>query len=134
MIIKPLLDTFGVYDVSTISFLSGCTVLSMTTYSVLKSKLGGKSKVETATVIPLGVGAALGGLLGKALFSYIKSASEDPERVGLVQAVCLMIVTFGTLVYTLFKRYIKTLQIDGFAVKTVIGTSLGIMSSFLDIL
>ena len=73
VIIKPLLDTFDVYDVSTISFLSGCTVLSMTTYSVLKSKLDGKTQIENRTVVPLGVGAALGGLLGKALFSYIES-------------------------------------------------------------
>lgn len=133
VIIKPLLDTFGVYDVSTISFLSGCTVLSMTTYSVLKSKLSGKTTVENNTVVPLGIGAALGGLLGKVLFSYIKSVSEDPERVGLVQAFCLMIVTFGTLVYTIFKHRIKTLQVDLLLVKAIIGTILGVMSSFLGI-
>lgn len=133
VIIKPLLDTFGIYDVATISFLSGCTVLSMTTYSVLKSKVGGKSQVENGTVIPLGIGAALGGLLGKALFSYIKSASGNPDMVGLVQAVCLMTVTFGTLIYTLLKKRIKTLQVDSFLVKAVIGTVLGVMSSFLGI-
>lgn len=38
VIIKPVLDSFGVLDVTAISFLSGCTVLSMTTYSVLKTK------------------------------------------------------------------------------------------------
>ena len=35
VIIKPTLDALGILDVSTISFLSGCTVLSMTSYSVL---------------------------------------------------------------------------------------------------
>ena len=39
VIIKPVLDSFGVLDVTAISFLSGCTVLSMTTYSVLKNKI-----------------------------------------------------------------------------------------------
>ena len=133
VIIKPLLDVFGVYDVATISFLSGCTVLSMTTYSVIKSKCSGSSQVENRTVLPLAVGAAMGGIFGKALFSYIKSASGNPDLVGLVQAVCLMVVTFGTLVYTLLKNRIKTLQIDGFVVKAVIGTVLGVMSSFLGI-
>lgn len=38
VIIKPVLDSFGVLDVTAISFLSGCTVLSMSTYSVLKTK------------------------------------------------------------------------------------------------
>lgn len=39
IIIKPVLDATGVADVATINFLSGCTVLSMTLYSVLKAKL-----------------------------------------------------------------------------------------------
>ena len=32
VIIKPVLDSFGVLDVTAISFLSGCTVLSMTCF------------------------------------------------------------------------------------------------------
>ncbi len=36
VIIKPVLDAFGVLSVSAISFLSGCTVLAMTCYSVGK--------------------------------------------------------------------------------------------------
>ncbi len=38
VIIKPTLDAFGVLSVSTISFLSGCTVLAMTCYSVIKER------------------------------------------------------------------------------------------------
>ena len=37
VIIKPLLDSFGIASVSEISFLSGCTVLSMSCYSVGKA-------------------------------------------------------------------------------------------------
>ena len=65
VIIKPVLDAFGVMDVATISFLSGCTVLSMTTYSVIKSKLSGNSNIDQKTGLPLALGAAVGGLLGK---------------------------------------------------------------------
>ena len=133
VIIKPLLDTFGIYDVATISFLSGCTVLSMTTYSVIKSKCSGKSRVENITVLPLAIGAAVGGLMGKALFSYIKSSSTNPDLVGYVQAVCLLIVTMGTLIYTLLKHKINTLHVKGFLVKAIIGMLLGVMSSFLGI-
>lgn len=60
VIIKPVLDAFGVMDVATISFLSGCTVLSMTTYSVIKSKLSGSSNIEQKTGLPLALGAAVG--------------------------------------------------------------------------
>ena len=35
VIIKPVLDAFGLYSVSTISFMSGCIVLAMTAYSVI---------------------------------------------------------------------------------------------------
>lgn len=40
VIIKPVLDLFQMASVSTISFLSGCTVLSMSLYSV--GRAGGR--------------------------------------------------------------------------------------------
>lgn len=133
VIIKPVLDSFGVLDVTAISFLSGCTVLSMTTYSVIKSKLSGESHVEKKTGLPLAVGAAAGGLLGKSLFSFVKSLSSDPNKVGAVQALCLLIVTIGTLLYTINKKKIKTCQVKNAAVCAVIGIILGVLSSFLGI-
>ncbi len=53
VIIKPVLDAFGVLDVKVISFLSGCTVLSMTTYSVLRSRIGGESHQPCGAVLLL---------------------------------------------------------------------------------
>ena len=49
VIIKPVLDAFGVLSVSTISFLSGCTVLAMTCYSVIRGRLGGESLIDMRT-------------------------------------------------------------------------------------
>lgn len=37
VVIKPVLDMLGLETVSTISFLSGCTVLSMSCYSVTRA-------------------------------------------------------------------------------------------------
>ena len=133
VIIKPVLDSFGVLDVTAISFLSGCTVLSMTTYSVLKNKISGESHVTMKTGFPLAIGAAVGGLIGKWLFSYVKSLSSDPNKVGAVQALCLLIVTLGTLIYTIYKAKIKTYEVDSAIVCVLIGIFLGIMSSFLGI-
>lgn len=133
VIIKPVLDSFGILDVTAISFLSGCTVLSMTTYSVLKNKISGQSNVSMKTGFPLAIGAAAGGLIGKWLFSYIKSLSSNPNRVGAVQASCLLVVTIGTLVYTIFKNKIKTYTIENSIVCIVIGVILGVLSSFLGI-
>ena len=133
VIIKPALDAFGIMDVSTISFLSGCTVLSMSTYSVIKSKRSGSSRIDQTTGVPLALGAAIGGVVGKYLFQIIKRMSANPDRVGAIQAICLMIVILGTLLYTIFKSRIKTRKIESKAVCAVIGLLLGIMSSFLGI-
>ena len=67
VIIKPVLDSFGVLDVTAISFLSGCTVLSMTTYSVLKNKISGESHVTMKTGLQLAIGTADVGLIEKLL-------------------------------------------------------------------
>ncbi|MCD8381001.1 MAG: sulfite exporter TauE/SafE family protein [Lachnospiraceae bacterium] len=136
VIIKPVLDSFGVLSVTAISFLSGCTVLSMTTYSVLRNKLdkGAALKGEQDHAkLPLALGAAVGGLLGKEMFSYVKSLSDDPNRVGAVQAACLLVVTIGTLLYTIYKSHIRTHQVKNMMACVLIGLFLGIMSSFLGI-
>ena len=133
VIIKPVLDSFGVLDVAAISFLSGCTVLSMTTYSVIHNKLSGSSNVSLKTGFPLALGAAVGGLLGKELFSFVKAASSDLNHVGAVQAICLLIVTIGTLIYTVYKDKIKTCQVESPVICVLIGIFLGVLSSFLGI-
>lgn len=133
VIIKPLLDAFGVLSVSVISFLSGCTVLAMTCYSVVKSKLSGESLVDMRTGTPLALGAAIGGGLGKTMFQTISNLFADKETVGAVQAACLLVITFGTLFYTLKKEYIRTKQIKNLLPCVLIGMILGIFSSFLGI-
>ena len=105
----------------------------MSTYSVIKSKLSGKKEVDIATVLPVGIGGAIGGIAGKWLFSFIKSLSDNPNKVGVVQAACLLIVTVFTLVYTVFKDRITTKKLRGLPILILVGLLLGIMSSFLGI-
>lgn len=133
VIIKPLLDAFGIASVAEISFLSGCTVLSMSCYSVVKALAAKESLVKFQTGTPLAIGAAIGGILGKNLFSMLRAMAAQPERVGGYQAVCLAIVTAATLVYTLNKKKIKTMQVKNPLVCVAVGLTLGIMSSFLGI-
>lgn len=133
VIIKPVLDAFHIMDVSVISFLSGCTVLSMSTYSVLKSISGGNSHFDRRTGLPLAVGSAVGGLLGKWLFSILSSLSANLNHVGAIQSFCLLLVTIGTLVYTIKKDKIPTHHITKVTPCVLIGIFLGILSSFLGI-
>lgn len=133
VIIKPVLDLLHLEAVSTISFLSGCTVLAMSCYSVGKSLLAGEKRVSLDVGTPLAAGAAAGGLLGNQLFALARELSDTPGRVGAVQAACLAAVTVGTLLYTLNKARIPTHQVRGKGACALIGLALGCMSSFLGI-
>ena len=133
VVIKPVLDMLRMGSAATINFLSGCTVLSMSLYSVGKSLLAGDSKVEMSTGTPLALGAAIGGVVGKQMFSAGKAMFGGGSMVSGVQAVCLGIITVGTLLYTIYKKRIPTHRMTRKAVCVVIGLLLGIMSSFLGI-
>ncbi len=82
VVIKPVLDMLKLASVSTISFLSGCTVLSMSCYSVVRSAFSGERRVDTRTGTPIAIGAALGGIIGKELFGYIRGMFENQNAVG----------------------------------------------------
>ena len=133
VVIKPVLDMLQMGAPATINFLSGCTVLSMSLYSVAKSLRAGNSKVEMSTGTPLAIGAAVGGVAGKELFSAVKDFFGGSPMVGGVQAVALGIITLLTLLYTLNKSRIATRSTSRKALCLVIGLGLGIMSSFLGI-
>lgn len=133
VVIKPVLDMLQMGDAGTINFLSGCTVLSMSLYSVGKSLRAGDSRVDMSTGTPLGIGAAVGGVVGKELFSAVKAMFVNSALVGGVQAVTLGVITVGTLLYTLRKNRIATRHMQGKAVCLGIGLALGVMSSFLGI-
>lgn len=133
VIIKPTLDLFGWASVSTISFLSGCTVLSMSCYSVVKSMKSGDKAVDLKTGTPLAIGAAVGGVFGKQMFTVIKAAFSNPNTVGAVQAACLAAITLMTLIYTINKSKIKTHSVSNPLLCAAIGLVLGVCSSFLGI-
>lgn len=133
VIIKPVLDLLQLESVSTISFLSGCTVLSMSCYSVGKSMLAGERRVALNTGTPLAIGAAVGGLFGKQMFTAIKGMFENQNKVGAVQAGCLAVITVGTLAYTICKDRIRSRSVSSPLVCVLIGLVLGVASSFLGI-
>ena len=133
VVIKPVLDMLRLGAPATINFLSGCTVLSMSLYSVSKALRAGDSKVEMSTGTPLALGAAAGGVVGKEMFSAVKAFFGGSSMVGGVQAIALGIITLGTLLYTVNKAKIRTHKASNKALCAVIGLLLGIMSSFLGI-
>ena len=133
VIIKPVLDAANIMGVAGISFLSGCTVLSMSVVSVFRQMRQGSGKIDWKTSTPLAVGAAVGGVVGKSGFQYVMGFFGDQNRVGAIQALVLIVLTVGTLVYTLCSDRIHTLQVRNAAACLGIGLVLGVLSSFLGI-
>lgn len=133
IIIKPALDLFGLAPVGTISFLSGCAVLSMSTYSVIREKIENPKGNDLRAATPLALGAAVGGILGQRLFSLIAALFTTPNTVGGIQACCLFIVTVLTLLYNLNKKRVKTKNIKSLFSCVAVGLSLGCLSAFLGI-
>lgn len=133
VIIKPVLDLTQMGSAATINFLSGCTVLSMSGYSVARLLRSGEKRVDTRTGTPLAIGAAAGGLVGKSLFELLRSQFPDGATVSGVQASVLTAITVGTLVYTLCKGRVTTRHCGGVVFCLTAGLLLGVMSSFLGI-
>lgn len=134
VIIKPALDAVGLIDVTTVSFLSGCTVLSMSFTSLYRNLRERKDVAFDkifATVLALG--SVAGGMAGKEIYQDMISRMADSSRIGSIQAGILALITAGTLLYILFKKKIRTKEIKNKAVIFGIGIVLGMLSSFLGI-
>lgn len=131
VVIKPLLDATGMMSVSAVSFLSGLTVLAMSLISVYKNR---KTKeLDVRRSVPLGLGAACGGILGKRMFEMIKQAAQADQLVGMIQAIVLGLMVLGTLAYVRNKAHIRTKNVRSSVVTVIIGLLLGMCSSFLGI-
>lgn len=131
VIIKPVLDALHILPVSTISFLSGCTVLAMAAVSLLRSR-GNGVKLRIQTTMPLAIGAAAGGLVGKWLFEWVKSGTDETV-LGLCQSSLLLFTTVLVWIYTLKKDKLPSYQLEGWGACGLAGLALGVVSAFLGI-
>ena len=135
---KPALDAVGVLPVNTITFLSTCTVIAMTSYNVItaaiNTKKGGNDNlIDWNLTTWLAIGSAIGGVLGKNIYSNIKASFANQEAVGGYQAMALLIAVFLTLLYTLNKKKFKGFQVKNPAALIALGFILGTLSSFVGI-
>lgn len=133
VIVKPVLDFFAYDSIATISFLSNCMVFAMSIYSVCKALCSKDKEIKIRDITPLGCGSAIGGILGSYIFIFIKNYFSNSNIVGVIQSICLMIISIGVLLYVIFKKRITTHNVRGAIRCTFIGLMLGVISSFLGI-
>lgn len=128
VIIKPVMDAVSGLSASTISYMSCCTVLTMAIVSYFRG-LKNEIKLNYYTLIPLSLGGAFGGVIGKNLFQSLESIGNS----ALVQASILLAINIAVLLYTVNKKRIKKLEVKSIILSLLIGFVLGCMSSFLGI-
>lgn len=132
VLIKPVLDMVPGMGVATASFLSGCSVLSMTCVSLLRS---GKDdvKLEKKRGTLLAVGAAVGGLAGKWVFDLLLRTVSAAGIVGAVQNAVLLLITVAVFFFVRYKAGIRPLDLHNGAACVGVGAGLGMLSAFLGI-
>jgi len=132
VIIKPVLDGIGSFDVAAISFLSGNTVLAMTIVTLIRNR---KSEICLNRRISslLALGGIAGGLGGKYLFDILRSSFHNAEKIGALQSVLLALLTLGVLVFTVMKSRIRSHNYRNALFCLMAGVFLGSIASFLGI-
>ncbi len=132
VIIKPVMDALGVLTVSTISFLSGLTVLSMAVISVFQQRKAHLVELRTGGL--LAAGAVAGGFVGNAAFQAVKVMAGNDRFTGMVQALVLAQVTLLTLVYSAFlRKRLPSFRVYNPLACVGVGGVMGLLSAFLGI-
>ena len=126
VMIKPVLDTLGDYDVFVVGVLSSATVLSMSVVSTTRRIIRGV-RIDTI-LVTLAVGGIAGGCIGKQVFELCMDHIA-PGRLTGIQAVMIIVL----LHIALFKNRLPRWQIDNLFLILLMGVLLGGLASFLGI-
>jgi len=132
IIIRPLLDVLGDFDVRTIGALSSITVLTMAFVSVGK-QISQKAKIKYEIVLPLAIGSSFGGVIGQMVFSQVVGTFHDGSIVTAIQNSVLLLLVIAVFIYMRKRAFIKCYNLRGIVPSIFVGLCLGIVSSFLGI-
>ncbi|MCL2391812.1 MAG: sulfite exporter TauE/SafE family protein [Oscillospiraceae bacterium] len=132
IIMRPVLDILGDFDVQSISMLSSLTVLVMSFVSAGK-QLMMKTVIDFKIVLPLAIGAALGGTLGQHLLTMIVNALEMGQTVTVIQNALLLIMAISVFVYMRRRASIESKNLSGKPLIVLTGLVLGVLAAFLGI-
>ena len=133
VIIKPVLDNISHLGTPTISFLSGNTVLAMTTVTLIRGRkynLTVDKKVSTL----IAFGSIVGGIVGKSIFDHVKTINENSIPVGAYQSSILFLLAILVIGFYIYKDKIKPIRHNrGILLSIISGFFLGGIASFLGI-
>ncbi|WP_275669472.1 sulfite exporter TauE/SafE family protein [Oceanobacillus profundus] len=132
IIIKPVLDFVGHYDLETIGVLSASTVMAMSTVTLLRIKTT-KVKIDFKISLLIAVGSIVGGLIGKGVFNFYVVNLKLADIVGAIQSGLLAFLLI--IIYASFKwsSHVPNYLIANKAIIFSTGLILGLLSAFLGI-
>lgn len=151
IIIKPVLDLTGQLPLSTVNFMSGITVLTMSMVSLIRHflneakekqavKVGALTdtaevgpKINLPQVISICLGSVVGGLSGTKLFNLFLKQIENRQLFVLIQAILILMITVTVMLYQYNKKRIKSPNLKHFLANFICGLLLGLTSAFLGI-
>lgn len=126
VIIKPVLDALGDYNVFVIGVLSSATVFSMALVSTTRRIIDGLRFDNI--LVALAIGAVLGGLIGKQVLE-LSLVYITPDKLTSIQAVLIILL----LQFALFKNKLPRWRITSTSFVLFAGLVLGALSAFLGI-
>ena len=131
IIIKPILDFLGHYNVVTISVLSCFTVFFMAVISVIH-QIRNKTKINFRRTGLIGIGAIIGGILGDQIMTLVLSVFNE-LIVSITQSIILAILFILIYIYMNNKEKYKSYNVENWLACISIGILLGTIASFLSI-
>lgn len=131
VIIKPVLDVLGNYNLSTISVLSSITVFSMAIISIGK-QMRYKVRLEIRKTTFIGLGSIIGGLIGEWGINFTLRFI-NASIVTIIQNLTLALSLVLVYVYMNNREKFKSYNVKNDIVCIIIGIFLGGISSYLSI-
>lgn len=133
MVLKPTLDAFGFLDISSVNFLAGVSVFSLSAYNFLHDAFKRQLNFDLKTTTFLAIGAIIGGVSGSYGFELAKEAAHNDQFVKALQMVCILFISIITLYYALNKKRFKVYKVNNLVICLFVGLFLGVLGSFLGI-
>lgn len=132
MIIKPVLDMLGHFDVPTIALLSSATVFSMSATSLIKAiRIGVTIKWKVSSNLALG--SIMGGIIGKSIFNYLIAYVNNDEFIGFIQSGMLALLLLIIFILVRNMKNLNAFHVQNPLMIFLVGSGLGVLSSFLGI-
>ncbi len=131
VLIKPTVDALGLLSVAAASFLSGATLIGMSSVSIVKNRRVLFCRDSISTVF-LGIGAALGGIFGKQIFNLVKAGLNDRITLAVQSGVLILLLTM-VFIYSLLRDKVPSFHLESKLISVAVGLLLGLMSAFLGV-